>query len=175
MSFLSQPVTFFSTAKRYIDDIELQVVISENTNDTLTITKQPVQQGASISDHAYKEPTTLSMTIYFRDNPLQSLSAIYQEFLDLQEAREPFSVVTPKRVYDNMMLAVIINNTDKSTENCISLTLTLQEVIIVSVTTASVPRTRQSKAQSTTATSNKGKRSALFSLKQGIGALSGGQ
>lgn len=174
MSFLSQPITFFSGAKRTLAGITLQVVVSENTNDTVTITKQPVQQGASITDHAYKEPTTLTMEIYFRDNPLESLSAIYKDLQDLQNAREPFTVTTPKRVYDNMLIAVLGNQTDKLTENCLRINLSLQEVIIVSVTMASVPRTRQRSAGTTGGTSNVGKKSALLSLKQGIGALTGG-
>lgn len=175
MSFLSQPISFFTTKKRQLAGVELQVVIRENTNDTLTITKQPVQQGAAITDHAYKEPTTLSMSICFRDNPLESLSSIYQDLLDLQSAREPFTVVTPKRVYDNMLIAVLLNNTDKNTENCLQIDLTLQEVLIVDVTTAVVPRSRQRNPGATGKTENVGKKSALLSLKQGIGALAGGQ
>ena len=170
MSFLSQPVTFFATSKRYIDDIELQVVVSENTNNTLTITKQPVQQGASISDHAYMEPTVLAMSIYFRDNPLESLSQIYQNFQDLQASRETFSVVTPKRTYDNMLIAVLSIQTDKLTENCLKIDITMQEVIIVDVTTAIVPKSRQRNADKTASTQNAGKKSVI---KSGVDFVTG--
>lgn len=183
MSFLSQPITLQSLfgKNRKIGDITVNVVINESTNDTLTITKQPVQQGASISDHAYKEPTSLSMTIHQADNGLISgllstfssngLSSIYQDFLDLQSSRVPFDVVTKKRIYKSMLISSIGLTTDKHTENILALSLTFQEVLIVSVVTTQVPRVRQRFAAATGAIQNAGKKSALASLKDGIGAL----
>lgn len=173
MSFLDQPITLsnlFGT-KRKIGDIQVNVVTTESTNDTLTITKQPVQQGASITDHAYKEPTTLSMQIYFQDNLFTSLSKIYQNLLDLQASRVPFDVITPKRIYHNMLMSALGNTTDKTTENVLSIQISFQEVIIVAVSTTQVPRARQKNAGATGKTENSGPKSALFSLKQGIGGL----
>lgn len=162
MSFLSVPISLFPTAARTIADIPLQVVINESTNDTLTITKQPVQQGASIADHAYKEPTTLSMTAYFNDNQTsQTLKEIYSDLIELQNSRDPLTIVTPKRIYQSMLIASIGMTTDKTTENCLALILTFQEVIIVSVTTTTVPRRKQKSAAVTGATENAGNKSAL--------------
>lgn len=190
MSFLSQPITLQSLfgKNRTIGSITVNVVINESTNDTLTITKQPVQQGASITDHAYKEPTAFSMSIHEKDNGLlaglldpfsslldtfsgNGLSKLYQEFIDLQASRIPFDITTPKRIYRNMLLASIGVTTDKATENILALNLGFQEVIIVSVTTTQVPRTRQRLSAVTGAIQNAGKKSALLSLKQGVGAL----
>lgn len=190
MSFLSQPITLQSLfgKNRTIGSITVNVVINESTNDTLTITKQPVQQGASITDHAYKEPTAFSMSIHEKDNGLlaglldpfsslldtfsgNGLSKLYQEFIDLQASRIPFDITTPKRIYRNMLLASIGVTTDKATENILALNLGFQEVIIVSVTTTQVPRTRQRFSAVTGAIQNAGKKSALLSLKQGVGAL----
>lgn len=183
MSFLTQPITLQSLfgKDRKVGTITMQVVVNETTNDTLTITKQPVQQGASITDHAYKEPTTLSMTAYLKDNNILSgllstfngnaLSKLYQQLLDLQNSRTPFVVVTPKRIYRNMLIATLIQTTDKSTENCLALSFGFQEVIIVAVSTTTVPRLRQKLPGATSATQNAGKKSALLSLKEGVGAL----
>lgn len=173
MSFLSEPITLQSLfgKNRKIGPITVNVVVNESTNDTLTITKQPVQQGASITDHAFKEPTGFSTTILFRDNLTKSLSKIYQELLDLQESRAPFDIITPKRIYRNMLMATLGQTTDKSTENCLSITASFQEIIIVSVVTTQVPRLRQRNAAVTGATQNAGKKSALLSLKEGVGAL----
>lgn len=172
MGFLSEPISLIPVRpKRQIGTIDVNVVIQENTNDTLTITKQPVQQGASITDHAYKEPTTFSMQILFRDNISLSLSKLYQNLLDLQESRTPFDVITPKRIYHNMLIAVLTQTTDKNTENCLAINISFQEVILVSVTTAIVPRIKQKNPGATGATENAGKKSALQSLKEGIGAL----
>jgi hypothetical protein len=181
MGFLSTPITLqgvFGT-KRMIGPIQVQLVVNEETNDTLTITKQPVQQGASITDHAYKEPTTLSMTILQQNNDLVSgitgtfsgggLSQIYTQFRQLQFSRQPFNVVTPKRIYRNMLIAVLGLTTDKTTENILSLRVSFQEVILVSVGTTQVPASRQRNPGATQGIQNLGKQSAISSLAQGIG------
>lgn len=175
MAFLTQPITLQSLfgKNRMIGDITVQVTVSESTNDTLTITKQPVQQGASITDHAYKEPTTFSMAILFADNLFTSLSKVYQDLLDLQSSRVPFDVITPKRIYNNMLVAVLSQTTDKNTENCLSINISFQEVLLVNVVTTTVPRIKQALSGVTSATQAAGKKSALVSLKQGIGALFG--
>lgn len=173
MGFLSVPIGISSLFpnNRKIGTINVNVVINESTNDTLTITKQPVQQGASITDHAYKEPTTFSMSIYFRDNLTTSLSKLYQNLLDLQTSRVPFDVTTPKRIYKNMLFATLGQTTDKNTENTLAIQASFQEVIIVSVSTTTVPRIKQKNAGATGATQNAGKKSALLSLKEGIGGF----
>lgn len=174
MSFLSQPITLQSLfgTKRIINDIDVDVVINESTNDTLTITKQPVQQGASITDHAYKEPTSFSMSIHQKDTSLISgllntfsgngLSKIYDQFLKLQGERTPFDITTPKRIYKNMLIASLGMTTDKGTENILALSLTFQEVTIVKVTTTLVPRIQQKTPKVTEGVQKAGKKSALF-------------
>jgi len=162
---------------RFIDDIEVDVIVSETTNDNLTITKQPVQQGASITDHSYLEPTTLSMTMFFRGNGISSLSqltspssllssgnvlsSIYQELLDLQAERTPFSVVTPKRTYDDMLISSIGMTTDRNTENCLSIQMSFQQVIIVPISIVTVPRIQQKNPGATAKTEKAGNKSVL--------------
>ncbi len=158
---------------RSIGDIKANVIINESTNDTLTITKQPVQQGASITDHAYKEPTVFSTTILFQDNLTKSLSKIYQDLQDLQNSRIPFSIVTPKRIYNNMLMSSLGMTTDKNTENSLSISVSFQEIILVSVSTTQVPRIKQKNPGGTGKTENVGKKSALLTARQGIGALLG--
>lgn len=177
MSFLSQPISLQSLfgKNRKIGEITVNVVINENTNDTLTITKQPVQQGASITDHSYKEPTTFSTAIYMSDNLTTSLSEVYQSLLDLQNSREPFDVVTPKRVYKSMLMSALSMTTDKNTENILAINASFQEVIIVSISTTTVPRIQQKNAAVTGKTENAGKKSALASLSDGIKSLFGGK
>ncbi len=172
MSFLSTPITIFPIRPlRMIGEITVDVILNESTTDTLTITKQPVQQGASITDHAYMEPTVFTATMLFRDNLTKSLSKIYKELQELQMSRVPFNIVTPKRIYSSMLISTLSQVTDKSTENCLSITMSCQEVIIVSVTTTTVPRVKQKNAGATGKTEESGKKSALLTLKQGIGGL----
>lgn len=187
MSFLSQPLqTIFIRPKRAVGPIKVQVVVNEQSIDTLTITKQPVQQGASITDHAYLEPVSFSHTIYFAAPGLEalvgsfiggsgeSLAQIYQKLLDLQSGAIPFDIVTPKRVYKNMLMATLTMTTDKQTENCLSIHASYQQIIMVPVSTAVVPRIAQRNPGSTQATQNTGNKSAALTLIQGIKNFFGG-
>jgi hypothetical protein len=185
VSFLSQPLSLLTVKpKRAINPqqglgtgplaaatnytIDSYVTLTESTNDTLTITKQPVQQGASIADHAYKEPTTFGTTIYFQDNLTKSLSQMYADFLALQSQRILCDVVTPKRTYKNMMIAALGVTTDSKTENTLAIQIGFQEVIIVNVTAATVPRTKQRNPGSTGATEKAGNKSAIKTLVDGV-------
>lgn len=193
MGFLSQPITIIPIQPvRQIDSIKVNVVIQENTNDTLSITKQPVQMGASITDHSYQEPTVLTMSMYFNDNSLENLFSantlsnpiatlantnglqkIYQSLQKLQASRMPFTVITPKRVYSTMLMTSLGLTTDKLTENCLKIDCTFQQIIIVPVTTVAVPRTQQKNPASTGATQNAGNKSAAVNLVNGVRNLFG--
>lgn len=144
MSFLSQPITIQSLflKNRTIDGITVNVVIRESTADQLVITKQPVQQGASITDHSYMEPTQLNMDAYFAANLGDSLRNVYAQLLALQNTRQPFDVVTPKRIYKDMLISVLRMNTDKLTENVLSVSMTFQQIILVQVSVLTVNRSK---------------------------------
>ncbi len=170
MSFLVQPVTLQSLLgkDRKIGSITVNTVISEAATDTLTITKQPVQEGASITDHAFKEPTGFTMQVLFQDNIRVSLSKLYQNLLDLQTSRAPFDVITPKRIYKNVLISTLGQTTDKHTENVLAINITFQEIIIVKVGASSVARSNQKNPGATGATEKAGKKSFLKIAKEAV-------
>lgn len=181
MSIFSQPITLQSLfgPKRTIGTIDVQVIISESTTDVLTITKQPVQQGASITDHAYKEPTLLTMTALFKDNDVRGvltpfsssgLRELYQKLLELQISRSPFIITTPKRIYNSMLLATLSQVTDKNTENCLSVTMSFQEVVLVSIGTIQVDPKKLKKPKSNSPTKPAGNKSIAKTLVDGVQA-----
>jgi len=147
MSFIQSQInlSFFFGAKRTIQDIAVDCIISEDTTDTLTITKQPVQTGAAITDHSFLEPVILNMQILQQvGNPVSQLlgtfsgyglQQLYDTFIQLQKLRTPFTVSTPKRIYDDMLISSLKLHTDKETENILSLYLSFQQVFFVSVGT----------------------------------------
>ncbi len=164
MGFLVQPITLQSIFgdKRTFGPITVQCVINENTTDVLTITKQPVQTGASITDHAFLEPTIFTAQMLFSDNILGNLQDIYAELLELQSNRQPFDIVTPKRIYSSMLLQSLGQTTDRHTENILSVSMTFQQVILVSVSTGTVPRSRQRNSRETEKTELKGKKKSVL-------------
>lgn len=166
MSIVTVPISLIPIKPiRKIGPISVDVIINESTNDTLTITKQPVQQGASITDHAYKEPTVFTSTIYFRYNLSKPLAQIYQELLTLQSDRVPFDIITPKRIYKSMLISSLGQTTDKNTENTLAIVLSFQEVLIVKVTTTQVPRSRQRSPGVTGKTESAGRKSILSTIR----------
>lgn len=149
-----QPITAFLFGKqRQVGPIKINVILNEETSDELEITHQPVQQGAPISDHAFKKPVQFSMRASWSANALSSvlklginavtnpdgnLTRIYNQLLDLQNSRIPFDVFTPKRTYKNVLMASLGQTTDKFTENILMVYMKFEQIIYVPVTTVSV-------------------------------------
>jgi hypothetical protein len=170
MSFIQEPLSLIPILiRRKIGEIDVNVILNENATDNLVVTKQPVQTGASITDHAYKEPTTFNMAILFRYNLTKSLKKIYQELLDLQNSRVPFAVVTPKRIYSSVLITSISQTTDKRTENCLAINIQFQEIIIVKLSTAQVNRSQQANPGATGATENAGRKQPQSALSRAFG------
>lgn len=176
MGFLTLPLQLFSIGPNRsfgaikslgINSITGYVILSESSVDKITITKQPVQQGASIGDHAFKEPNSVSMQMLFSDNLTQNLNAIYISLLTLQSTFVPFNVITPKRTYYGMLLAAIGLTTDKKTESILAINATFEKIIIVPVTTTTVPRSQLKNAGSNGGTQSVGKKSAALILSGG--------
>ena len=159
--FLTGPaITIVIMPPRSIGGIYANVTIDESGTDTLEITQHPVQSGATITDHAYKKPAEVAIKAMWNDQEMP-LEDIYQQLLDLQASLEPFTVVTGKRSYDNMLFKTLSVNTDKTTENCLAINAIFQEIIIVEVTTATVaPTANQANPQTTDATQNAGTKTA---------------
>ena len=111
MNWLTQPLErVFLRPLRSLGGLSFDVVVSEEHEDTLTIAKHPVEQGANISDHAYRNPckvvirgasseSTYGLPVWDPYN-----ATLYNALLALQNAREPFDIVTGKRKYGNMLL-----------------------------------------------------------------------
>lgn len=170
MSFLSQPLSFFSIGPtRSFGGISGYVTIQETTSDVLEITQQPVQQGASVADHAFKKPVGLSIQMQFTDNLSESLSQIYQSLLDLQNSLVPFNVVTPKRTYYNMLFASLGNTTDKKTENVLSISASFQEIILVPIVTTNIPKSQLRTPAINLGIQSVGQKSAILTFAQGLG------
>lgn len=145
---------------RLIGPFSATVTIEEIASDDLEITQHPVQQGATITDHAYLKPATVIMQIMFSadDAPL---AETYDKLRQLQSSREPFDVVTGKRAYKNMLFKSLGQTNDAQTENVLSISAELQEIFIVQVDTTTVPpRRQQANPGKTGAIENAGQKNA---------------
>lgn len=130
---------------RSIGPFVANVTLDEHHEDRVAITETPVEQGADVTDHAYKRPARLAVRVGFSNSSLQALGnpiydqQIYAGFLAMQASLEPIQVVTGKRVYNNMLVEDISLTTNESTENSLVMTVELREIIVVTTQTVTVP------------------------------------
>ncbi|MDW1476516.1 phage baseplate protein [Klebsiella pneumoniae] len=145
--------TLFQQNSRRIGLMVPSVVVSEKHTDMLEITEHPVERPTSagagfIADHAYRRPSEVVMEIGFAgggslldfydirniglSTPLNSMGPkeVYAELLIMQQGKQLLDVTTGKRLYKNMLIRSLEVTTDRTTENVLSATVTLREVII---------------------------------------------
>jgi hypothetical protein len=175
LSKSSGPVLLRSS--RGIGVLHPDVVVEESHEDELQITEHPVEQGAAISDHAYKKPATITIRGGVSDASAENTGGerrsvdFYNKLLELQKSREPFDVVTGKRLYSNMLLQTLSTITDNVSEYALNFTAACREIIVVTTRTTTVPpRSRHAHPGKTGATSDAGQKQPRQSiLKGGLG------
>ncbi|HVI10235.1 MAG TPA: hypothetical protein VND65_18235 [Candidatus Binatia bacterium] len=138
--------TISTTTATQTTTLIADAVLEERGDDQMVITEQPVEQGAVISDHAYKLPSRLELTYGWSEGSPQNttldpsfLKNLYQQFLGLQVTRTLCKVYTGKRIYENMMIQAIQITTDKETENVLIVRLTMIEILIATTQQVNVP------------------------------------
>lgn len=134
-----------------IDDLWVEITFDEKTVDDYQITEHPVETGGVISDHMYKLPTKYTIRGGFSGNGLFNtikiigntinnlvnnnlfgptlLQTQYSLLLNMQQSKQLFNIVTPKRVYKNMVIKTLTVETDINTENVLNFTAECVEII----------------------------------------------
>lgn len=160
MSLFEPPIPATIVPRRSIGPFNATLTIEEVASDDLEITQHPVQQGAAITDHAYLKPATVAVKVVFNDEDA-SLAETYAKLLQLQGSREPIDVVTGKRAYKNMLIKSLGQTNDLMTENVLSISMQLQEILLTSVEVVTVPeRSKQANPGKTGATEKAGQKKA---------------
>lgn len=172
---MTETTTVLLRDGRKLGGIIPDVVVEEAHTDTLTITDHPVEQGAEITDHAFKNPAELTMRIGWSASSLalggvisgivngsllkskiKGVRDVYEDLLKLQASRKTFDVSTGKRFYKSMLIKSISTVTDQSTENALIVTVTLREVIIVQTKAATLKAENQKQPEKTAPTVDRG-------------------
>jgi len=162
LSGTTQPVAV--RPRRSLGGLYFDIVVEERHTDDLEITEHPVEQGANVADHAYLKPKEVVIHAAVSNSSVGNGDSraveMYEKLLELQGKREPFDVVTGKRLYRNMLISSLSVITDKETEHVLDFTATCREVILVSAQTVAVPASRQRRPGKTQATADKGEKQA---------------
>ena len=120
----------------------------------LTITQNPVETGAAIVDHAYVNPSSVTMQIMMSD---VHQSIIPGQFSDLtfrhtsawavlkqiQESRIPVDVFTKLGYYKNMLIEEISADDTKETFRALSATVKLTEIPVARIKTVKISKASQ--------------------------------
>ncbi len=149
-----------------IGGVTVDATLEEEYEDELEITEHPVQAGADITDHSFKRPVELTMRCGWSNSTAGAaistlisalsgitqsgivgggmsgadyVSGIYSQLLALQASRQPFSVVSTLRAYDNMLIRSLRVARDSRTSQALMVTAQLREVILVSTQTTTLP------------------------------------
>lgn len=166
--------------KNKIGSIEIQAALEEVLTDSLQVTQHPVEQGAAITDHAYKMPAEVVLRCGWSNSSLEALTgaataifeggslpstdyitSIYSQLLALQESRVPFDIETSRRIYSNMLITGLQVTTDNRTNQILMVQATCRQVLIVSTAATTLPpRENQADPASTGETENEGTKQA---------------
>lgn len=132
--------------------------VSVQHSRTLTITSNPVETGAAITDHAYVNPTTLTMNIImsdvhesiipgqFSDRTFRHTSA-WHVLRQIQENRIPVDVYTKLGYYKNMLIQEISAEDTYRTFRGLNATVVLKEIPIARVKTVKISSASQTTIQ----------------------------
>lgn len=142
----------FFRKKNLISTVELDIIISEGATATARLTSNPVENGADMNDHIIIDPMTfnvsgvvsnissniigqiLNLPNVFSQETSKAQEA-WEELLELQTKREPFTLVQGLKEYENIIILSLSESQDKDTANGLFFTATMQEVIFVGAQT----------------------------------------
>lgn len=130
------PVFFPKT----LGPIPLDVIVREDHESELEITRNPIEFGADVTDHAYILPKRLTIEGVMASRGFQThaqAAAGYNTILGLQAAREPFAMLSGLRLYTNMLIERVDVQRSEQNSRILHFRASLLEVIIVDTETTS--------------------------------------
>jgi len=130
----------------YIENIELDAIISESATAVAEVTENPVEYGADINDHMIIKPMSFTVSgvvsnvnsknISFPTDFPASFSKTtnksqitWEALLKLQINRTPFTLVQGLKRYSNVVIISLSETQDVDTANGLFFTATLKEII----------------------------------------------
>ena len=144
----------FIRTEKSIGGIQLDAVISESHTNEVSLTSNPVEFGAEITDNAVTQPKKVNILAQVSDTPLglaafgqivdlvtglfgtsttdniTRSNAAYNAIIQLQEEREPIEIQTRLKLYTDMVITKVTTIQDKDTSRIARMSIDLQQVII---------------------------------------------
>jgi hypothetical protein len=165
-----------------------QATVEEAHHDEMEIVDHPIENGAAITDHAFKRPAEVTLRLAWSNSPntlgpaasgatlagtsRSQVAAIYEQLRYLQAERILCTLYTGKRGYDNMLLKSLAETTNSQTENALFIVATFRQLIIVStsVVQLSAPANAQRFPTQTQPTASLGAKALQAATNYSLGA-----
>lgn len=112
-----------------IGPVPVSIFEDEAHESTIEITEVPIETGASVTDHAYRNPNKVTIGVVS-----DSAVATYGALKALQQSRVPFTLVTGLHVYQNMLIKSLSPSRNAQFSAVFKGKVVLQEAIIVGST-----------------------------------------
>lgn len=141
--------------------LQFDATIRESATFRLNVTKNPVETGVTIADHAFMEPISLEIEACVSDfmlhpvgdadvddfaSPTSRAAKALQVLQDWQTTAEPATIQTGLRSFQNMVMETFNYSQDAANAGWLNFTATLTEVITVSTRTVVYPPRAEGKA-----------------------------
>jgi len=129
-----------------IGAITLDATLQEVHSRTADITDHPVEGGGTIQDHITNAPKRVEMTGFVTNTPVTILGigssadrvqSAFDELERIFDSREPFTVVSGYKVYENMAFESL--DMPRRREGAIRFTARLKQLTITQSETVSIP------------------------------------
>ena len=138
------PATILPIVKSF-GAISFDAVVTEKHSEDATITDQPIENGSSVSDHAFSKPRKLTLRAIvsnaFLGDPTGDLFSqngtrtraqnAWDMLRQLKNQFIPFDIVTGLLVYSNMVIEKLSTEQDVKTSSSLVVDIDTREVVIV--------------------------------------------
>ncbi|MDY3907201.1 MAG: hypothetical protein SOZ42_00925 [Candidatus Enterosoma sp.] len=134
------------------DGVPVDAIVDYQGEMSVTLTKNPVQKKADVSDHRIPQPKTLVVELGVSNDVVSDLLGqgkkvvagyasllgynlddkrivTYKKFEELMLRGQPFTVATPHGIYENMLITRVKPHTTLETEGLFYGTVEFQELI----------------------------------------------
>lgn len=142
-------ILFGANKTKSIGGIEIDAFVTENHKRSCVATEYPVEDGSVFTDHIHVNPDTLSITgvvgsskIANQEGGFTRVFDVYQELSDLIDKKEPVTIVTGLKVYDNMVLENFSVDRDKSTGSSLNFSLDARQIKVIQTQSIAIPKSK---------------------------------
>lgn len=121
----------------------IEATLVENHSLDSTVTEQPVENGANVSDHIITKPPRVTIDGFIsntpvKDKPGNNAQNAFEALYNIRDAKELVTVVTGFKVYDNMAIISVTVPKDSRTGDAIRFNVELLQVRISSSNSTSI-------------------------------------